>query len=258
MFLYPNALAWQANALAELGDFPVGIARGREAVRLHEAGEDPFGIATACMHLGRLYLIRGDVEQAVRELQRGRDVAEAANFPLVLTQIRSSLGRAYTFEGRLGEGLPLLEEAERTATAMRYRFDQSLRLVWLGEAYLRDGRPAEAVSAVGRALDDAHARGERGNEAWALRLLAEIAARADALNVAAAEARYHQALALADELGMRPLAAHCHLGLGTLYQKIGRDEQAQVELTTAAEIYGAMGMTFWLGRARAELAEVAP
>jgi hypothetical protein len=65
------------------------------------------------------------------------------------------------------------------------------------------------------------------------------------------EGYYRQALALADERGMRPLVAHCHRGLGTLYQKIGRDEQALAELTAAAEMYRAMEMTFWLGRAEA-------
>jgi hypothetical protein len=61
-------------------------------------------------------------------------------------------------------------------------------------------------------------------------------------------------LLLAEELGMRLLAAHCHLGLGTLYQKVGRTEEAQAELTTAAEMYRAMEMTFWLAKAEAALA----
>jgi hypothetical protein len=57
---------------------------------------------------------------------------------------------------------------------------------------------------------------------------------------------------------MRPLVAHCHLGLGTLYQKIGRDVQAQAALATAAELYRAMEMTFWLARAETELGQIAP
>ena len=71
-----------------------------------------------------------------------------------------------------------------------------------------------------------------------------------------AEAHYRQALALADELGMRPLLAHCHLGLGTLYAKIGRREQARAALSTAIELYRAMDMTFWLPQAEAALAQV--
>ena len=54
---------------------------------------------------------------------------------------------------------------------------------------------------------------------------------------------------------MRSLLAHCHRGLGTLWQKVGRNEQAQAELATAAEMYRAMAMSFWLGKAEAELAQ---
>src|SRR5687768_2642021 len=98
-------------------------------------------------------------------------------------------------------------------------------------------------------------RQERGSEAYAARLLGEIAARADPPNAEEAQSCYGLALALAEELGMRPLAAHCHLGLGTLYQRVGRDEEARAELATAAEMYRAMEMTFWLAKAEAALAE---
>jgi hypothetical protein len=55
---------------------------------------------------------------------------------------------------------------------------------------------------------------------------------------------------------MRPLAAHCHLGLGTLYQKSGRHADARAELATAAEMYRAMEMPYWLVKAEAALAGV--
>ena len=71
-----------------------------------------------------------------------------------------------------------------------------------------------------------------------------------------AEAHYQQALALADELGMRPLVAHCHLGLGTLYAT-GQRQQARAALTAAIDLYRAMDMTFWLPRAEAALTQVA-
>ena len=74
------------------------------------------------------------------------------------------------------------------------------------------------------------------------------------IDEAASHAR--EALALAGELGMRPLVAHCHLGLGTLYIKTGRQEQARTELSTAMEMYRAMEMTFWLPETEAALAQV--
>jgi hypothetical protein len=71
-----------------------------------------------------------------------------------------------------------------------------------------------------------------------------------------AEAHYQQALSLAEALGMRPLVAHCHRGLGTLYANLGRREQAHAELSTAIDLYRAMDMTFWLPQAEAVLAQV--
>jgi hypothetical protein len=81
--------------------------------------------------------------------------------------------------------------------------------------------------------------------------------QADPLEGEAAEAYYNEALAIAEELSIRPLVAHCHLGLGTLYHKIGRREEAQPELATAAEMYRAMDMTFWLAKAEAALIQLA-
>jgi hypothetical protein len=55
---------------------------------------------------------------------------------------------------------------------------------------------------------------------------------------------------------MRPLQAHCHRSLGTLYGQVGRGQQARAALSTAIELYRAMEMTFWLPQAEAVLAQV--
>ena len=90
----------------------------------------------------------------------------------------------------------------------------------------------------------------------ALRLLGEIAGHGAPPDVELAETHYRQALALADELGMRPLQAHCHLGLGTLYATTGQHEQARTELSAAIELYRGMEMQFWLPQAETALAQV--
>jgi tetratricopeptide (TPR) repeat protein len=133
---------------------------------------------------------------------------------------------------------------------------QSLLMGYVSEAYLLAGRMQEAVQFAGRALDLSRAHKERGHEAWALRLLGEIAAHQTLPEVEPAEAHYRQALALADELGMRPLVAHCHLGLGTLYARTGQQEQARAALSIAIALYRAMDMTFWLPQAEMALAQV--
>src|SRR6202051_3209530 len=97
----------------------------------------------------------------------------------------------------------------------------------------------------------ARERGQRGYEAWALRLLGEVTARQDPPDHA--EGHYRDALALAEELGMRPLVAHCHLGLGKLSRRTGTRQQAHEHLTTAAMMYREMGMRFWLEQAEAEV-----
>ena len=65
-----------------------------------------------------------------------------------------------------------------------------------------------------------------------------------------------QALALAEELGMRPFVAHCHHGLGRLYLKLGRGAQARSALSAAIALYRVMDMTFWLLQTEAALAQV--
>jgi tetratricopeptide (TPR) repeat protein len=124
----------------------------------------------------------------------------------------------------------------------------------VSEAYLLAGRRQEAVQLAGRALDLARAHKERGHEAWALRLLGEIAAHQAPPEIEAAAQHYRQALTLAEDLGMRPLVAHCDLGLGKLYAKTGQREQARAALSTAIKLYRGMEMTFWLPQAEAVLA----
>ena len=112
------------------------------------------------------------------------------------------------------------------------------------------------MNLAGSALAFARTLMARGNEAYALRLLGELRVHQEPLAAEAAEADYQQALALANELGMRPLLAHCHRGLGTLYAAIGRQQQAHTALSTAIELYRAMEMTFWLPQTEVSLAQV--
>ena len=152
--------------------------------------------------------------------------------------------------------MPLLTQALEQETALGRVDTQARCRLSLGEAHLLAGRLEEAHTLAERALAHAREHQERGNEAYALRLLGDIAARREPPESEPAEAHYRQALALAEELGMRPLQAHCHLGLGTAVRQDGRREQARAELSAAIELYRAMDMTFWLPQAEAALAQV--
>ena len=125
----------------------------------------------------------------------------------------------------------------------------------LSQAYLLAGRLEDARQRAAQALNLARQYQQRGQQAWALWLLGESTARQASAEVEPAAGHYRQALALAEELGMRPLQAHCHRSLGTLYAAIGQWEQARIALSIAIELYRAMGMTFWLPQAEAALAQ---
>jgi tetratricopeptide (TPR) repeat protein len=172
----------------------------------------------------------------------------------ILRPIAAALGSAYALQGRIAEGRALVEEA--ISVSIRTGARQSPRWVaWLSEVCRLAGHGEEAWQRAQQALDLARQHKERGSEALALHQLGVVQAYANPPDVAQAEAHYQQALALAEELGMRPLQAHCHFGLGTLYTKIGRPEQARAELSAAIDLYSAMEMNFWLPQAEAALAE---
>jgi tetratricopeptide (TPR) repeat protein len=163
---------------------------------------------------------------------------------------------AYTLGGRVADAVPLLTQAlEQTAALGRVDI-QALCLLPLGEAQMLAGHLEEAHALAEGILALTREHQERGHQAYALRLFGEIAARHDPPERDQAEAHYRQALALAEELGMRPLVAHCHRGLGTLYAKTGRREQARAALATAIALYRSMDMTFWLPQVEAALAQV--
>jgi hypothetical protein len=128
--------------------------------------------------------------------------------------------------------------------------------VQLGEAHLLAGRVEEASEFGNRGLVLARERGERGHEACAHFLLGETASHPKCQRVPAAEAYYATSTALAVELGMRPLLAHCRFSVGKLYGRAG-DARATEHLTTATNLFREMGMRFWLEKAEAEMQALA-
>ncbi len=240
------------SCLVQLGEFSEAIGYADAGLRLAEAVDYQYGLLFAYLGLGTLALGKGDGVQAVAWLERGVALARTLKLPLALQVLASSLGAAYSLSGRPREAIPLLAEGSRATVSMKRLEGHSLLLAWLAEAYVLVGRIEEATTTVRQALQFAQETGERGHEAYALYLMGKIASCAVPVNVAAAETTYYHGLALAEELSMRPLVAHCHLGLGKLYRRTGKSQQAQDHVTTATAMYRDMGMTYWLEKVEAE------
>ncbi len=254
----PSVMArgWLMRSLAELGDFAEGIAHTDEALQIAQAAEQPYSLVHAFSGVGHLYLLKGEFGDAIRVLDQGVALCRALDISIWFPWVASSLGYSYVLSGRVAEGIPWLEEALEKASAMGNMANQSLRVSYLAEAHLLAGRTEEALQQVARALQLSREHKERGSEAWALRLLGETYSHPDALDAEKAEDHYRQALTLASELGMRPLIAHCLMGLGALYVRTGREEKGREELTAAMDMYRDMEMTFWLEKAEEALAQV--
>ena len=188
-------------------------------------------------------------------LEQGLTLCRASGILDWLRPTLASLGFASALQGCLAEGRALLEEAISVAIHTGGK-ERSFWVAWLSEVCRLAGRGDEAWQHARRALDLARQQKDRGDEAVALHQLGVVQASADPSDVAQAEAYYQQALTLAEELGMRPLQAHCHRGLGTLYAATGQREQARTALSTAIEMYTSMEMTFWLPETEAALAQV--
>jgi tetratricopeptide (TPR) repeat protein len=251
-----SSRAYLAECHAELGTFAEGRVLGDEGLRMAEAVNHPASLMVACEGMGLLSLRQGDLPRALLLLERAMRISQNADLPVLFPRLAAALGAAYTWAGRVTDAVPLLTRAMEQITARAVVDFQVPCSLALGEAQLRAGRLEEAHGLAEQALTFARKRQERGNEAYALRLLGDMAAHRASPDVDEAAAHYRQALALAAALGVQPLVAHCHLGLGTLYAKTDQREQAHAELSAAIDLYRAMEMTFWLPQAETALAQV--
>jgi tetratricopeptide (TPR) repeat protein len=251
----PNMLGWQAFSLARLGEFEKALELATEAVALAESPvfvADPVALINGLWGLGGTFVMRGEVSRAIPLLERGRAIALEREVALLHAWYGSTLGYAHALLGRTAESLPLLEEAIVHWQAVG-RIAQSAYLrCLLAEAHLLGSQPDEARRVVEDAIALARRHGERGNEAEALRILGECATAGAAAEGATARVSLEHALALAAELEMRPLVAHCHLGLGKLYRRACKRQEAHEHLTTATTMYREMDMRFWLEQAERE------
>jgi tetratricopeptide (TPR) repeat protein len=245
-----------ADCHAEVGAFAEGRALGEEGLQIAEAVAHPASLMFAVWGIGLLALYQGDLLRATPPLERVVALCQDVDLSGYFPRMAAGLGSAYTLAGRVDEAMPLHTQALVQSTTMgRAPFELLCRLS-LGQAQERAGRLEEALIHAERALALARAHEERANQAYALCLIGGIEARYEPPARDRAEAHYREALALAKELGMRPLQAHCHLGLGTLHATSGRPAATRMALSAAITSYRAMEMTWWLPQAEVALAQV--
>ena len=247
---------WLSLCHAELGAFTEGLAMAEEGLRIVETVNHPLSLILACYGLSWVSLRQGDVQRAIPGLERAMSLCQDWHILRLWPRQAAALGLAYALEGRVTAGLALVEQGVEQAVARSRPRPLPFLVACLSEVYLLAGRLEEARQHAAQAVDLARQYQQRGNQAWALWLLGESTARQASPAVEPAAVHYQQALALAEELGMRPLQAHCQRGLGMLYGQTGQRQQARTALATAVEMYHAMAMTFWLPETEATLARM--
>jgi tetratricopeptide (TPR) repeat protein len=231
-------LAW---CLAEAGEFAEAMSHAEHAVRRAEGLGSAYALVHACSGTAMVHLRNGAFADAIAAAERAVELCRGRDFSALWAMPAAVLGAAYTSVGRVEEAIELLQRAADAVSVLA-----SPILGFLGEAYLGSRRVHDALTVGTRALELATAHGERGWEAWSLRLLGDVLARDEAPRIEAAEEMYRRAVALAQDLGMRPLLGRCHLGLGALYREAGTQREAIEHCETALSLFRDTGMPYWL------------
>jgi tetratricopeptide (TPR) repeat protein len=242
--------SWLAMSLAQLGRFIEATTHEAEAIRLAQPTQHASTVGWAHLAAGTLRLLKGDWSKARALIDHWIAVVRTGNVVFQLpAAIASSawalaqLGEASEALSRLREGQPLLERQAASGIVFIHGWAYHA----LGRAALLLDRLDEAQRFADHAVESSP--GHHGFAAHALHLLGDVATHPDRFDGESGEAHYREALALAEPRGMRPLVAHCHLGLGKLYRRTGDGAKAKEHLTTATTMYREMDMGFYLAQA---------
>ncbi|PYN92576.1 MAG: hypothetical protein DMD89_27165, partial [Candidatus Rokuibacteriota bacterium] len=248
---------WLVRSLAELGRFTEAAEYEAEAVRLAEPTHHAFTVGVAYRAAGTLHLLKGDWAKARSLVEHWIAVARTGNVVLHLPLAVASSAWAVAQLGEASEALNRIRESEQLLERQAARGNLG-NLAWayhsLGRACLLLGRLDEARRLGDRAVESSPRH--PGFAAHAEHLRGDIASHPERLDPDSGAARYREALALAAPRGMRPLVAHCHLGLGRLYRRTGKRLEAEEHLATATAMYREMDMQFWLEAAEAGIREL--
>ena len=254
---YVTSSGWLVLSLAALGQFELARRYSDAAIDVADASDSPHDQGPTYLMRANALIDQGHVADALPWSERAFRLCEATPIFPWLSSASSQLGRTLMALGRFAEGLRYLEQGVTVHEQIGMKAHLSLFYVRWAEGLLQAGDVDRAKEMAERAIDLAGRFGERGLEALALHVLGDVLAIDAVGDVERAHHQYERAKAIGEELGMRPLLAHCHLGLGKLSRRTGKGEQAREHLTIATTMYREMDMRFWLEQAEAKLKELA-
>ena len=235
-------LTW---GLAELGEFDEAFSWGRQGIEIANQVNSAMSTIWVTDYLALAHIRRGEFDTAIALLEPNIELCKRAEVKLLATNTHGVLGLAYCAVGRISEAISLLEQAISPDYLGHHPQGSGYPLVWLAEAYLCDNRCSDAASVAARALETAQQQGERGHEAWARFVMAEIE-RSEGKSVQSLVPAYRYALDLALNCAMRPLAARCHFGLARAAAAAPGGKLDEQELDIARSLFESMGMRYWL------------
>jgi tetratricopeptide (TPR) repeat protein len=250
---YASSTGWLAFSLAELGEFDLAASYAAMGQRAAESERHAYAQAIAWTLGGLVALRRGHMEKALYLLERSLEACRDKQLTVWRPIPSSLLGLTRARLGRPEDALPLLEDGVRLSEELGVKAYLASWTVNLAGGLLAAGDVPRARETAQRALDLALAHKERGHQAYALRLLGEIAARAEPRDLALAEEDLTQAQAIAEELGMRPLLGRIHLSLGEMFRLGGAHTQAEGHIFHAINLFRQMDMRHWLEESAAQL-----
>ena len=253
---FVTSSGWLAFTLAELGDFHGADACVDQALRVADGAGHVYGQTIARTLAGLVWLRRGHLDRALGLLQSSLDACREKHLDVWRPLPSSLLGLTLALSGRLDEAMPLLQDGVHLSEVLGVNAYLALWTLHWAEGLMVAGEDERAREMARHALDLAGSHKERGHQAWAWRLLGDLASRRGAPALAEAGQHYRESLAIAEELLMQPVVAHAKLGLGRVMRLAGDRARAEEYVVTAFMLFRGMDAPYWVKKCGEEMMQL--
>ncbi|WP_170552944.1 adenylate/guanylate cyclase domain-containing protein [Ruegeria atlantica] len=234
------ARSWLVWSYAERGEFERSSHHAEQAVALADLQDNPFNRAHIGYDIGYYQIVRGDIAAARATLGNASSIIDVWGLTYLSPFTNGFLGFAEILAGEVETGLARLEQSCQLYDDIGLGLFKSLVFTQLAFGYLKAGRIEDASKRLGRALEIARSRGERGHEAFGLFVMGEVLSNAGAGEEYDAMKCYERALEISIELEMRPLAAQCERGLSRIKSRMGHTD-AQDPMSRENKFFDGLG-----------------